>query len=154
MCKSDKNKKSKPGSSNIITKHCRFTDKKKRYLIYLPQLLRYSSFYAVSAYVRPRSLGFRIIWSAHSRTYCSIDVRLYTVQKCARIGAPSLSWVLNYQVIASMHILLYRRPSLHIHRYTSKTRPDIKKRILVEVFFYYFGSEYMKKMEKIGLKFL
>ena len=47
---------------------------------------------------------------------------------CARIGAASLARILNDWVIAPLHILPYRRSSLYILPYNSKTKTDIEKK--------------------------
>ena len=57
---------------------------------------------------------------------CSAD----QLSMCARIGAPSLAAlarVLNYWILAPLHILPYTHSSLHILPYNSKTKADIEK---------------------------
>ena len=43
--------------------------------------------------------------------HLSFSVR--SVHACARIGVPSLAWVLDYWVLAPLHILPYTHSSLH-----------------------------------------
>ena len=68
---------------------------------------------------------------------------------CAHMGAPSLARVLNYWILAPLHILPHTNSSLHILPNNSKTSADIEKRPGVKsVFIFGKNSEMLGNIRR------